>query len=139
MARRSDVLTACVESVGHVLGYPAGGNQNDIEADFALRVVRVMREPKFSGCDDAAPGPCGDGFCGVVYALARLDLDEGQHPPPAGDNIDFSERRFPAPGQDAVALGDKEQGGAAFGGKPKPESRHPLGPWPRERGRASTC
>ena len=67
----SKALTIC-------LRHSAGSDQNDVEADVALRVVRMMREPKLGGGDDAPLAALGHGFGRVVDALARLDLDENQ-------------------------------------------------------------
>jgi hypothetical protein len=48
-------------------------------------------------------------------SLARFHLDENQHAAAARHDIDFAGRRFEPAGEDAVALGDQQHGGAAFG------------------------
>ena len=73
-----------------------------------------MGEPKLGGGDNAALAALGHGFGRVVGALARLDLDEYQRAPAAGDNVDFAERRFPAPRRDPVAFGDQKQAPRGF-------------------------
>ena len=85
---------AGIESVGNMLRHPAGSHQHDIEADIALRVVRMMREPQLGGGNDPALGPFGDGFRRVVDLHARLDLDKSQRAAAAGDNVDFAEGVF---------------------------------------------
>ena len=69
---------ARVEGVGDVPRHLAGRNQHDVEADSALRVVRMASEPELGGSDDAAPSAPGHRFRRVVDALARLDLDEDE-------------------------------------------------------------
>ena len=59
-------------------------------------------------------------------ARACLDLDEDQIAAAAGHDVDFAERRFPAPRQDAIGLGDEQHGGAAFRRKAELKRRHAL-------------
>ena len=49
--------------------------------------------------DDPALAAPGHRFGRIVGALARLDLDEDERAPAARHDIDFAERRFPAPRQ----------------------------------------
>ena len=59
-------------------------------------------------------------------ARARLHFDEDQQMAAGGDDVDFAERAFPAPRQNAIAFADQPGGGAAFGGKAEAEGRHSL-------------
>jgi hypothetical protein len=69
----------------------------------------------------------GYGLGRFIGASARFHLDEDQRPAAARDDVDFAERCFEAARENAIALGDKKHGGAAFGRKPEPEGSHPLG------------
>ena len=77
-----------------MLRHPAGSDQNDVEADIALRVVRMIREPKLGRGDDPAFAAFRDGFGRFAGALAGLDLDENARAPAAGDDIDLAEGRL---------------------------------------------
>src|SRR5262249_52354675 len=89
----------------------------DIEADFAIGVPRMACEPQSGGGQDALPRSFGRGLQRRIYAGARLDLDKDQDAAAARDNVDFAERGFPAPGEDAIGFGDQQERGAALGGQ----------------------
>jgi hypothetical protein len=59
-----------------VLRHPPGGDQHDVEADIALRIVGMMHEPKLG--HDPAFAALRDGFDRCVVAPVGLDLDENQ-------------------------------------------------------------
>ena len=56
--------------------------------------------------------------------------------PPARDDVDFAERRFPTPRQNAEALGDQKRGGAALGRNAELKRDLPLRP---RRGLPAAC
>jgi hypothetical protein len=75
--------------------------------------------PQFGGADDPAFVAFGHRLHSIVGVLARLDLDENQNTAAAGDDVDFAEWRFPAPGKDAIGLGYQKQRCATFRRKPE--------------------
>ena len=87
---------------------------DNIETDFAIGAIGVSRPPQFGGADDTALAAVGHRLHRLLDAIARLDLDEDQDAAPAGNDVDFAERRFPTPREDAVGLGDQKQRRAAF-------------------------
>jgi hypothetical protein len=84
----------------------AGHHQVRIEAHFGVGVIGMGCQPEFGGADDALSAACRHRFSGFVISAARLDLDENQRKAAAGDNVDLTERCFPAPRDNAIGFGD---------------------------------
>src|SRR3974377_531919 len=47
----------CAESINDVTRHFAGGNHDDVEADTAIGILRMPREPQFGCAGDAGLGP----------------------------------------------------------------------------------
>jgi hypothetical protein len=122
-------LTCGIEGIGHVPGDFPGYHQNDVEADEALRVGGVMRQPELGGAQNAPFAAFGHRFGGFVSAIARFHFDEYERVPPASHDINLAEGRFEAARGDPVALGHEQHGGAAFCGKAEPESGYAVAFW----------
>ena len=91
----------------------AGRDQNCIKGDVADRRLRVGAEPDFRCRHDALLLPGRDGLSRLIEAGPRFHLDENQQMAARGDDVDFAERTFTAPRQNAETVRD-EPGGAAF-------------------------
>jgi hypothetical protein len=83
-------------------------NDDDVETDFDVDMLGMAREPQFSRADDPALGSFSYGFHRLVDAAACFHLDENETAAAPGDNVDFTKWRFPASGQDSIALGDQQ-------------------------------
>jgi len=89
-------------------------HQYRVEANIAHAIVGVGREPDFRRGGDAALLARIDRLRRLVEVGARLHFREDQQVPPARDDVDLADRRFPAPRQNAEAFGDQQRGGAAL-------------------------
>jgi hypothetical protein len=70
--------------------------------------------PRFRRRRNARALPFTDSFGRGIERCARLHLDEYNKLVPTRDDVDFAARAFPAPRQNAIALGDEIGDGAAF-------------------------
>ena len=75
--------------IGEVTGQPAGQEEDGVDAD-VVAFARVTRRQPLRG-DRHPPQPILiERHRQRLLATARLDLDEGQGPATAGDEIDFT-------------------------------------------------
>src|ERR1700761_693492 len=89
-------------------------NQDRVKTQLEFRMFGMRGKPGLRRIDDAGLLPRRDGEGGVVKRGARLDLDKGEQVAPSHDQIDLAMRRAEALGENPVALGEQEGGGAAF-------------------------
>lgn len=84
------------------VAYRAGGDQDHVDPHI-LPAARKARREQFGGGGDAAQAGFVDRMVELGGGGARLHLDEGDQPVPAGDEIDFARAGAYPLGQDRPA------------------------------------
>jgi hypothetical protein len=108
--------------IREVAGQPAGHEENGVDADIVAGARVARRQPL--GGDRDPPQPVGvERHRCLVLAGARLDLDEGDNAPAAGDEVDLTARHPRALAEDPPAM------------QPQPPGRQPLGLAPAPLGK----
>ena len=74
----------------------------------------MLGEPKLGGGDDAALAAFGDRSTASSSSARALTSTKTRSVPAPRDDVDLAERRFPAPRQDAIALGDEKHARRGF-------------------------
>src|ERR1700721_4415552 len=108
-------LARGVEGIGDMAWHLAGRNQYGVEAKETVGIFGMLRQPVFSGGDDALLRTFGYRFGRSIERVASLHLDERDIAPPPRHDVDLADRRPPAPCCDPEALGDQKHCRPAFG------------------------
>jgi hypothetical protein len=100
-------------------GQLAGQQEDGIDADVVARPGEARGQPL--GGDGDSPQPVGiERHGGAIFAGPRLDFDEGDNAPAAGDQVDLAAGDARPLGEDAPAVQPKPPGRQPFGLTPAP-------------------
>jgi hypothetical protein len=92
----------------------AGQEEDGVDADIVAGAHESRRQP-LGGDGDTAQPVLVERYCGAFLAAARLDLDEGEDPPAAGDEVDFAAGHPRPSGENPPAVQPQPPGGQALG------------------------
>src|SRR5690349_6692500 len=102
-------------------------NQDRVETQLQFGIFGMRGKPGLRRIDDARLLPGRYRERGIIERGAGLDLDKGEQVASLDDQIDLAMGRAEPLGEDAVALGEQESGGAAFRGDAGLERGHAFG------------
>jgi len=88
--------------------------EDGVDADIVACAHKARRQP-LGGDGDAAKPIAIERNGRALFAGARLDLDEGECPPAAGDDIDFAAGHSRALGENPPAVEAQPPGGQQLG------------------------
>lgn len=103
-----------VPDIGEVARQLAGQEEDGVDANVVAGAHEARGEP-LGGGDDPAQAIVVEGHGGAFLGGARLDLDEGDDVPAAGDQVDFAAGDAGPLGEDPPAMEPQPPGSEALG------------------------